>query len=141
MLLTTLGQATRAEEQYIRRAADRRSARHLLRPSSCWERGRAVTVTETLQTLGKVTTGKHKVWIPTNGLAKVPPDLQGRHKVDSGDVSSSPRGSRPPPKASSKFTKRSRHELNALTAARMSPQLQVSNASTPPTGAAMVFPR
>ena len=57
------------------------------------KRGRAVTVTETLKRWAKVTTGKHKVWIPTNGLAKVPAKTyKAVDKIDSGDVSSSPAG-------------------------------------------------
>ncbi len=95
-LLSTLwvGSAS-AEEQYIKRAAvtGRSGPGTFFDAVVVLKRGRAVTVTKKAKRWVKVNAGKHKVWVPTNGLERAP---QKSHKSvmpsEAGNVSSSPAG-------------------------------------------------
>jgi len=127
-LLSTLwiGQAS-AEEQYIKRAAvtGRSGPGTFFDAIVVLKRGRAVTVTERVKRWAKVTTGKHNVWVPTNGLERAP---EKSHKSispsEAGDVSSSPAGLAAAAKGFAKqFAKRIKAgDMNLLLRAEMSPQ-------------------
>ena len=117
----------KTQEQFIKRAAvtGRSGPGTFFDAVIVLKRGRAVKVTETVKRWAKVSAGKHKVWIPKNGLSKAPKkSYDAVNKADTAGIAASPAGLAAAAKGfAGKFAKRiKRVDLDTLTRARMSPK-------------------